>query len=263
MIEVTETLLEMHFHRAIVKSFQDTYGAKFLRLLKPSTRNEVWVGFDQGWSRTTLSSAQLYDQLRQAIAADAGSVNGFYFGYFMQFKVVRAMERLSRFAPSTFAAPYFRSELSLEPSPTTGLSQHDTLLRLCRVAGADVNYVCPMMFDLDQLYEEPDIDQLQVVDLRSAPAGWTPTERHFIAFQTPYGAAPQWCSESVPASARKGSAWVESTENQRGRRNGPQILSLIETSVAELRQAVQSHDGVQLLPAALTIVEFEPEASVA
>ena len=82
--DVTETLLEMHFHRAIVKCFEDTFGAKFLRLLKPSTKSEAWVGFDQGWTRTTLTNAELFDQLKTTIASGATSVNAFYFGYFMR-----------------------------------------------------------------------------------------------------------------------------------------------------------------------------------
>jgi hypothetical protein len=52
MQEITEALLEMHYHRSIVKTFEETYGSKFLRLLKPSQQMETWVGFDQAWTRT-------------------------------------------------------------------------------------------------------------------------------------------------------------------------------------------------------------------
>lgn len=47
--DVVEALLEMHYHPAIVQMFAQTFGARFLRLFKPSTRTEAWVGFDQGW----------------------------------------------------------------------------------------------------------------------------------------------------------------------------------------------------------------------
>ena len=127
----------MHVHRAILKCFEDTFGAKFLRLLKPSTQMEAWVGFDQGWSRTELSNTDLFEQLKSSIVAGATSVNQFVLGYFMQFKAVQEMRRLSRYAPSGFAAPYFRIELSLEVNPTTGLSQHETLIRLSQIAGTD------------------------------------------------------------------------------------------------------------------------------
>ncbi len=122
MDDITETLLEMHFHRAIVKCFEDTFGAKFLRLLKPSTQMEAWVGFDQGWSRTKLTNADLFSQLKSSIAAGSTAVDKFFLGYFMQFKAVQEMRRLSKYAPATFSAPYLRVELSLEDNPTTGLS---------------------------------------------------------------------------------------------------------------------------------------------
>jgi hypothetical protein len=47
--DITEALLEMHFHRAMVECFSRVFGARFLRLLKPSSQREVWIDFDQGW----------------------------------------------------------------------------------------------------------------------------------------------------------------------------------------------------------------------
>jgi hypothetical protein len=260
--DVTETLLEMHFHRAIVKCFEDTFGAKFLRLLKPSTKSEAWVGFDQGWTRTTLTIAELFDQLKATIASGATSVNAFYFGYFMQFKSVQQMQRLSRYAPTSFYAPYFRAEVSLEVNPNTGLSQHETLMRLSQIAGSDVSYVCPMMFDVDELYDEPNIDQLQVVDVRSAPGGWLISDRHFIAFQSLAGASPQWCSEPVPAKAHPARAWLESAETRPARRTGVQILELIEATIKALESNRRVTNEEQTFPLAFTVVEFIESESV-
>ena len=48
--EVTEALLELHYHRAIVDTFTDVSGARFLRMLKPSTRQEVWAKMCQSLS---------------------------------------------------------------------------------------------------------------------------------------------------------------------------------------------------------------------
>lgn len=48
MFNINESLLEMHYHRAIVECFTQIYGARYLRLFKPSSRLEAWVGFDQG-----------------------------------------------------------------------------------------------------------------------------------------------------------------------------------------------------------------------
>jgi len=254
--DVTETLLEMHFHRAIVKCFEDTFGAKFLRLLKPSTKSEAWVGFDQGWTRTTLTNAELFDQLKTTIASGATSVNAFYFGYFMQFKSVQQMQRLSRYAPTSFYAPYFRAEVSLEVNPNTGLSQHETLMRLSQIVGSDVNYVCPMMFNVDELYDEPNIDQLQVVDVRSAPGGWSSSDRHFITFQSVAGASPQWCSEPVPARAHPFRGWLESAETRPRRKTGVEILELIEATIEALAVNRRATDREQTLPLALTVIEF-------
>jgi hypothetical protein len=246
----------MHFHRAIVKCFEDTFGAKFLRLLKPSTKSEAWVGFDQGWTRTTLSTTELFDQLKATIAAGGNSVNAFYFGYFMQFKSVQQMQRLSKYAPPGFYAPYCRAEVSLEVNPNTGLSQHETLMRLSQISGSNVNYVCPMMFDVDELYDEPNVDQLQIVDVRSAPTGWGSSDRHFIAFQSLSGASPQWCSEPTPARALPARAWLESAETRPTRRTGSQVIELVEATreALEIQRRIPSEE--QALPLALTIVEF-------
>ncbi|MBD2296857.1 hypothetical protein H6G06_26120 [Anabaena sphaerica FACHB-251] len=46
----------MHFHRAIVKNYEKRFGAKFLRLLKPSPQKEAWVGFDQGWTKSGVKT---------------------------------------------------------------------------------------------------------------------------------------------------------------------------------------------------------------
>jgi hypothetical protein len=136
--DIVETLLEMHYHPAIVQMFAQTFGARFLRLFKPSTRAEAWVGFDQGWVLApSITNQQFNERLSQAIKVGATTVQGFYVGYFLQFKVLREMSRRSRYSP-TYGAPYLRSELSLTPNDFSGLSQHETLLRLSQVQNAFV-----------------------------------------------------------------------------------------------------------------------------
>ena len=96
--DVTEALLEMYYLRAIADLFAQFYGVPFLRLLKPSARQEAWVGFDQGWvAYAPQSTQQLYAKLGETIKAGARQVEGFYVGYFMQFKVLREMVRRSCF----------------------------------------------------------------------------------------------------------------------------------------------------------------------
>src|SRR5262245_23761522 len=118
--EVTEALLELHYHRAIVDTFAAVFGARFLRMLKPSTQQEVWVGFDQGWVNTSMSTQDLYATLSGSIAAGQTQTAAFHLGYFLQFKVVNTLTRRSRFTPTGFVSPYLRSELSVWRNPTTG-----------------------------------------------------------------------------------------------------------------------------------------------
>lgn len=70
---ITEALLEMHFYQAQAKHFETVFGANFLRILKPTTQQEAWVGFDQGWVRTSVSTGELLDYLKDAIQSDATS----------------------------------------------------------------------------------------------------------------------------------------------------------------------------------------------
>src|SRR5262245_37654817 len=148
MSEITEALLELHYHRAIVDTFAAVFGVPFLRMLKPSTQQEAWVGFDQGWVHTSISNADLYAALASTISVGGSQVQAFHLGYFLQFKVVHTLLRRSHLAPTTFRSPYFRSELSVWPNASTGLSQHETLRRLAAIEGALVYYACPLLFDV-------------------------------------------------------------------------------------------------------------------
>jgi hypothetical protein len=220
--DVVEALLEMHYHPAIVQMFAAVFGARFLRLLKPSTAREAWVGFDQGWvAAPALTTQELYDRLTNAIRLNGREVDGFYLGYFLQFKVLREMTRRSRYAP-TFSAPYLRAELSLSLNDSSGVSQHETLTRLSNVQGALVYYACPRLFDLDQIYDPPDLETLEIVDVNQAPAGWLSTDRHFLAFrQHSPDSAAQWLSESVEAKSFPCSDWIRSPNlaEERGRKS--------------------------------------------
>lgn len=132
-----ESLLEMHFHRAIVDYFKRKYGARFLKLIKPSTNQEVWVGFDQGWVRTTMTQDEVIDELKDVIQNNASNPASFYLGYFLQFKKVEPMYRRSIYSPPGWNHPCLRSELNLEVNPNTGLSQHNTLITLSCVPNAN------------------------------------------------------------------------------------------------------------------------------
>lgn len=84
MFNINESLLEMHYHRAFVEYFTQLFGARYLRLLKPSTNRETWVGFDQGWVRTSVSNKQLFTDLKTAIQNNHTQELIFTIMYFMR-----------------------------------------------------------------------------------------------------------------------------------------------------------------------------------
>lgn len=266
---ITEALLEMHFHHAIVEFFKSIYGVNFLRLLKPSAQQEAWVGFDQGWIHSTLTTQQLFDQLKQAIQAQDSLIDHFYLGYFLQFKIVKRLTRRSKLMPPGYNTPYFRSELSVRPVPSTGLSQHETLLRLNIIDSASVFYACAMMFELDDIYETPDLSRLQCVDISSSPKGWATNQRHFITFQREDDPTPLWCSDPVSAKAFSFENWASPEL-----RVGPstltpqQVMELVQNAIRVItskpisdRQqsslfAMETTEPTNILPESFTIIEF-------
>jgi len=265
-VDITEALLEMHYHRAIIEAFESVFGAKFLRLLKPSPRREAWVGFDQGWLQTALPTDELYDELRGVVDSRAGHTTAFYLGYFLQFKVVERVSRSN--GRMNVPAPYYRSRLSLSPNKTTRLSQHETLLRLSDVPQASVNYVCPFLFDLDDLYAPADLSTLQIVDVRSSPRGWATNESHFIVFGSAGDPSPQWHSEPTGGKGASLSEWLSSEQAPKPLR-GPVVLRLIEAVSATLVEASQrrryrpfSRDSATVLPESFALASFRiPGAS--
>lgn len=235
---VNEALLEMHFHSALVEKFSETYGAKFLKLLKPSPQQEAWIGFDQGWARTSLTSHELFQELKETIKNSSTSAKDFYFGFFLQFKIVDKMVRSSSLKPKLYTTPYYRSKLSLRVNPTTGLSQHETLLRLSQIKGASVNYACGMLFDIADIWEKPDFAKLRFVDIIASPKGWASSERHFIAFQSPDDPSPLWCSDPVRGRGMSLDEWAFKQEDRSPRRmTGKEVLKLINDSISAMRQS--------------------------
>ncbi|MDC3985960.1 hypothetical protein [Polyangium jinanense] len=246
---VTEAFLEMHFARALAELFASVYGARFLRLWKPSPNGETYVGFDQGWVRHSGTDAEFEKALRDAISTRSTSVPKFFVGYFMQFKRVQQMQRSTKFTDPSIQGEHLRVEIDLVPSPTTGISQHDTLIRLANIQRADVSYACGMIFDAGAIYDTPDLSQLRIVPVDDkvvqARARWQPGERHFIEFQSE-NAAPLWCSEPVPGRALSPEEWARELRHLSAR----DVLGLL----AAAREAL----GVQarIVPY-LTVLEFE------
>ena len=267
----------MHFHHAVINHFASTYGANFLTLLKPSPQNEAWVGFDQGWAYTSLSANDLFTSLQGAIKTSSTSIEHFYLGYFLQFKKVTLQSRKSKYVPNGFPTPHYRSELSLSPNQTTGLSQHETLLRLRDIQNASVSYACAMLFNLSDIYKPASLDDLRCVPLASAPSGWATNEKHFILFRDKNDQTPLWLSDPVEAVSYSFREWASPQAEHGPKKLGAaQIIELIETAARELmvkeersgiptqRDLFQKREGEReafvrsagLMPENFTLIEF-------
>lgn len=249
--DLPEALLELHYFPAFRALLEEHFGRSVLRILKPSQREEVFLGFDQGFAKTAVSGAELRRQLAGAIATSGTSVPTLYVGYFLQYKCVEQMMRRNKALPTTVTTPYYRAELSLEPNRRTGLSQHETLLRLQAVTGADVNYACPMIFSEDDLWQEASVDDVRVVSLTEAPSGWATTRPHHLVFRSLDDAAPLWCSEPVTGKSRSLRAWIESSPRELW--TGAATLEWLN----RVRSAITHVEAFAGLPASLTLVEFD------
>lgn len=256
-----ESLLEMHFHHAIVDYFRGKYGARFLKLIKPSTNREAWVGFDQGWVKTTMTQDEVLRELQDAIHNHNPSPAGFYLGYFLQFKRVEQMMRRSIYTPPGWLYPCLRSELSLEINPQTGLSQHQTLIALSGVNNASVAYACPMIFDLDEIYDLPNLDLLRMVDVASSPKTFKADERHFIAFKSITDVSPVWLSKPIPAKSMGFKEWATEPTGP-SKMSGEDVVLLIENASDAIKKTALQYDEFNLpepdlyVPESFTLVEF-------
>lgn len=201
---LTETTLEMHYHRPLLELFRDTFGlgkAGHFNYYKYSTQRETFVGFDQAYVRSELTEAAFFDQLKQA-ASGGTRLPDRFLGYFLQFKVVSEVQRRSRYTPPGISAlPHWRSELDTARSARTGTSQHELLFNLAKQTGAFVYYACPMLFDRSALYDiNVDLDTLALADVKTCPSDYCDNDPHYVYFDTPI-ADPVWRSEPVTGRA--------------------------------------------------------------
>lgn len=268
---INEALLEMYFLQALVDYYSKQYGVKYLRLLKPSTQKEVWVGFDQGWVNTSVDTDELYNELKEAIKTKNNTAKSLYLGFFLQFKMVHKITRKSKLMPNGYNTPYYRSELSLKPNDKTRLSQHETLLRLNTLKNANVFYACGMLFNIDDVYSKPDIADLRLIPVSSAPNGWNTNERHFITFQTKYDNNPLWCSEPVKGISYSVEQWLAPNSDYGPKMlEAKQVLDLIRNTDQAIHKQLKidsnieqielfNKDKYENLPESMTIIEFKRE----
>ncbi|WP_159016609.1 hypothetical protein [Cognatiluteimonas profundi] len=200
-MSINETVLEMHFHHALMDLFRSTFGvgpAGRISFYKYSPQKECFVGFDQAWVMTDVSDDQLFNDLKDAAQGNSYNLGTRYVGYFLQYKVVKRMIRHSKNnPPPVTSAEYGRAAVSNQANANTGKSQHELLFNLCKNLGALTYYACPAIFDKAELYRESvDLNKLTLVDLSSCPSEFKDNQKHYIYFDFP-SMKPTWCSEPV------------------------------------------------------------------
>jgi hypothetical protein len=171
-----------------------------IEVFKPTAVQEKWYGFDQSYISTGGRSTQVINEIKDFIHQSKAINTPIYQAVFLQFKVVDRMQRSSVRKPPSFVTPYYRSELYLDRNKDTGLSQHETLLRLSGLMNSETFYVCPMIFSIDDIRKPPRSSDLRFVDVKTSPAGWVTTEKHSICFQDILS-SPFWCSDPTPGES--------------------------------------------------------------
>ena len=202
---ISETVLEMHYHAALMNLFRTTFGlgpGGQINFFKYSPQKECFVGFDQAYVMTDLGVDDFFDILQQSAMFNNYNLSEVFIGYFLQFKVVKPMQKSSRYTPPQVVnRPYYRVDLDTQKNAYTGLSQHELLFNLSRTPGAMVYYACPMLFERSELYEvNVDLEKLRLADLQSCPNSYLDNDNHYIFFNNTND-VPIWRSEPVIGKA--------------------------------------------------------------
>lgn len=263
-MSINETVLEMHFHKTIMDVFRNTLGlgSGSFNFYKYSPQRECFVGFDQAFVQTDLSGEELFEVLKSSAQTSGYRLSSFFVGFFMQFKVVKLMQNRSRHTPRTITnRPYCRVSLDTQKNIKTGFSQHELLFNLNRNHGAFVYYACPMMFDHVELYNNPDLNLLRLVDISSCPSIYSDNESHFIYFND-IGSVPVWRSEPVEGKTISPTQMVEKIgESIKVGTLYQAQLNLLD-ALARPPEGEREQDGVKLLDLvhdSLTILQFSGE----
>lgn len=202
---INETVLEMHYHRPLMDLFRTTFGVGpggQINFFKYSPQKECFVGFDQAYVMTDLGVDDFFNTLRRSAMSNNYRLDEVFVGYFLQFKVVKPMQRLTRYTPPQVVnRPYYRVDLDTKKNVNTGLSQHELLFNLSQNQGAMVYYACPMLFEHWELYEvEVDFEKLRLADFQSCPESYSDNDSHYIFFNDTND-EPIWRSEPTIGEA--------------------------------------------------------------
>ena len=240
--KITETTLEMHYHKPLMDAFKACYGVGptgHFSFYKYSPQKEKFIGFDQAYVRTELDDDKFFDEIKKAAAGTTTAPK--YVGYFLQFKVVEPRTKRRKSIPKeiTDSPPFFAVTLSTKRDAEGNLSQHELLRNIqASSTSAFVYYACPMLFDkLDLYVDDPDLTHLRLVDLRSAVSDFSDNQTHHIFFKDT-ASNPVWCSEPT-----EGTVWTveQMFDRMRNSNTSPQeqaslLVSVIERTASPMRK---------------------------
>ncbi len=275
MMSISETVLEMHYHRPLLELIRETYGlgaGGTFNFYKYSPQREVFLGFDQAFAMTELSDAEFFAQMKASAMGNDYKLTTRFIAYFLQFKVVNELQKRQKKTPPQIKSnPHYRSTLDTTKNDNTGFSQHELLYRLCKNDGAMVYYACPMLFDKANLYEiNVSLDPLRLVDLASCPSDFADNSKHYVYFDQ-RASDPVWCSDPVEGKAitpnQFAESIVEALRNTSPQQSVNELLELIEKierkvaeSLGNSRGRKSNRSGLAPFGDSLTIVRLDEVA---
>lgn len=260
-MSINETVLEMHFHGPIMEAIRETFGLGdgAFNFYKYSPQREAFVGFDQAYVKTDLGGDDLFTVLRDRAQNHDYEISGFFFGYFLQFKVVKELSKRSKNTPNQVTSnPHYRSQIDTRCLTSKDYSQHHLLFNLSQNTNAFVYYACPMLFDRTALYQNPpDLETLTLVDVRSCSSAYIDNESHYIYFDQP-DSSPIWCSEPIEGKSQTGIEWIKQLPELIRRDSLQDQLALLDNIEKLIGEALEKKGSLipTLLEECFTIVEY-------
>jgi hypothetical protein len=263
--KITETTLEMHYHKPLMDAFKSCYGVGptgHFSFYKYSQQKEKFIGFDQAYVRTELDDDKFYDEIKEAAAGSATAPK--YVGYFLQFKVVEERTRKRKSIPKeiTESPPFYAVPLTTKRDAEGNLSQHELLRNIqASSKNAFVYYACPMLFDkLDLYLDDPDLNHLRLVDVRSAVSDFSDNQPHHIFFKDK-ASNPVWCSEPTD-----GTVWTVAqmfdrirTSDTSSQEQASILVKVIETATSPMskqKEDLKLSEKLALLADCLYLVRY-------
>jgi hypothetical protein len=121
-----------------------------------------------------------------------------------------------------------------------------------------------MLFDPADIWQQPDINKLRLMDISTAPSGWATNQAHFITFQTENDPSPYWCSEAVEGKSIGFADWANPNMDFIHPIDAEALLELLQTTYKELKgfgsatqlPVFEYSDFIKVMPEAFTILEF-------